>query len=104
MLQVKMIINCRFKIIISGITVRKDYTIPFFIIGAAIFLIGVMQGMYWYHRRIWINPDEKGMLLAAHTNKNWYGIKKDIEYEIQDTDFQMVTDQEEEKQMEDVFR
>ncbi|HLR54051.1 MAG TPA: cytochrome c biogenesis protein ResB [Pseudogracilibacillus sp.] len=89
---------------VSGITVRKDYTIPFFIIGAAIFLIGVMQGMYWYHRRIWINPDEKGMLLAAHTNKNWYGIKKDIEYAIQDTDFQMVTDQEEEKEMEDDTR
>lgn len=89
---------------VSGITVRKDYTIPFFIIGAAIFLIGVMQGMYWYHRRIWINPDEKGMLLAAHTNKNWFGIKKDIEYAIEDTSFEMVTDQEEEKEMEDDTR
>lgn len=89
---------------VSGITVRKDYTIPFFIIGAAIFLIGVMQGMYWYHRRIWINPDDKGMLLAAHTNKNWYGIKKDIEFAIKDTDFQMVVDQEEEKEMEDDTR
>src|SRR5699024_4246155 len=86
---------------VSGITVRKDYTIPFFIIGAAIFLIGVMQGMYWYHRRIWINPDKKGMLLAAHTNKNWFGIKKDIEYAIEGTSFEMVTDQEEEKEMED---
>src|SRR5699024_9778876 len=28
---------------VSGITVRKDYTLPFFIIGAAIFLFGVKK-------------------------------------------------------------
>src|SRR5699024_2595353 len=29
---------------VSGITVRRDYTIPFFIIGAIIFMFGVAQG------------------------------------------------------------
>lgn len=80
---------------VSGLTVRKDYTLPFFIVGAAIFMIGVIQGMYWQHRRIWINPHGKGMMLAGHTNKNWFGLKKDIEYAIEDTNIQMVIDQEE---------
>lgn len=79
----------------TGLTVRKDYTLPFFIIGAAIFMIGVIQGMYWQHRRIWINPHEQGIMLAAHTNKNWFGIKKDIDSSIKDTNIQMVIDQEE---------
>lgn len=80
---------------VSGLTVRRDYTLPFFGLGAAIFMIGVVQGMYWYHRRIWIHPKENGLLLAAHTNKNWFGIKKDIEKVIEDTNVKMVEDQKE---------
>ncbi|WP_373892678.1 cytochrome c biogenesis protein ResB [Virgibacillus natechei] len=80
---------------VSGITVRRDYTLPFFGLGAAIFMIGVIQGMYWYHRRIWIHPKGDGLLLAAHTNKNWFGIQKDIEKVIEDTNIKMVDDQKE---------
>ncbi|MBY7143463.1 cytochrome c biogenesis protein ResB [Virgibacillus sp. NKC19-3] len=80
---------------VSGITVRRDYTLPFFGLGAAIFMIGVIQGMYWYHRRIWIHPKGDGLLLAAHTNKNWFGIQKDIEKAIEDTNINMVDDQKE---------
>lgn len=86
---------------VSGITVRRDYTLPFFFIGAAIFMIGVIQGMYWHHRRIWINPKDGTLLLAAHTNKNWFGIKKEIEKAIEGTSIKMVVDQEEEKEAED---
>jgi len=78
---------------VSGITVRRDYTIPLFIVGAAIFMIGVIQGMYWQHRRIWVHPKNGSVLLAAHTNKNWFGIKKDIEAIIEDTTINMVEDQ-----------
>ncbi|MFC4557426.1 cytochrome c biogenesis protein ResB [Virgibacillus kekensis] len=80
---------------VSGLTVRKDYTLPLFAVGALIFMIGVIQGMYWQHRRIWIRPESDGILLAAHTNKNWYGIKKDIEKVISDTNIKMVDDQQE---------
>ncbi|QKY69232.1 cytochrome c biogenesis protein ResB [Lentibacillus sp. CBA3610] len=79
----------------SGITVRVDHTLPFFIIGAAIFMIGVIQGMYWHHRRIWLNPEGEGLMMAGHTNKNWFGLKKDIEEIIEDTDVKMVDDQQE---------
>src|SRR5690625_5116676 len=52
---------------VSGLSIRRDYTIPLFILGAAIFMIGVSQGMYWQHRRVWIKPEGNGVLLAAHT-------------------------------------
>lgn len=82
---------------ISTLTVRKDYTLPYFIIGASIFMIGVIQGMYWYHRRVWIHPTEDGLLIAGHTNKNWHGLERDIEKAITDTSINMVEDQQEEE-------
>lgn len=80
---------------VSGLTVRRDHTLWLFALGGLIFMIGVTQGMYWQHRRIWIHPKEDSLLLAAHTNKNWFGIKKDIEQSIADTNVKMVEDQQE---------
>lgn len=80
---------------VSGIAVKRDYTLPLFGIGALIFMIGVIQGMYWHHRRVWINPKEDKLMIGAHTNKNWYGVKKDIEFSIKDTNINMVDDQQE---------
>ncbi|MFD1360594.1 cytochrome c biogenesis protein ResB [Lentibacillus salinarum] len=79
----------------SGLTVRVDHTLPFFIIGAAIFMIGVIQGMYWQHRRIWLHPEGDGIMMAGHTNKNWFGLKKDIEAITENTNVKMVDDQQE---------
>lgn len=87
---------------VSGLTVRKDHTLPIFIVGAAIFMIGVIQGMYWQHRRIWINTYGEKLLIAAHTNKNWFGIKRDIEKALAGTSIQMVIDQENEEESEKV--
>ncbi len=39
-------------------------------------MIGVIQGMYWNHRRMWIQEVNNEIWLAAHTNKNWYGLKE----------------------------
>lgn len=80
---------------VSGLTVKYDRSLPLFGIGAAIFMIGVIQGMYWQHRRIWIHPTANGMLMAGHTNKNWFGLKKDIEKTIEGTNVPMVEDQHE---------
>lgn len=80
---------------VSGLTLRVDRTLIFFGIGAAIFMIGVIQGMYWQHRRVWIHPKNNGMLLAAHTNKNWFSLSKDIEKAIEQTNVKMVKDREE---------
>ncbi|MFC0188416.1 cytochrome c biogenesis protein ResB [Fictibacillus aquaticus] len=64
---------------LTALTVRKDHTLPIVSLGGIIFMIGVVQGLYWNHRRIWIKEKEGGLWIAAHTNKNWFGIKKDLQ-------------------------
>lgn len=64
---------------ISGLTIRKDKTLFLMLIGGIIFMIGVIQGSYWNHRRIWIQKaDNNEMLIASHTNKNWFSLKKEM--------------------------
>ncbi|WP_042477871.1 cytochrome c biogenesis protein ResB [Bacillus ndiopicus] len=63
----------------SGLTIRKDKTIPILFVGGIIFMLGVVIGSYWNHRRLWVEQLEDGTIrLAAHTNKNWFGMKKDL--------------------------
>ena len=58
---------------ISGLTVRKDKTLYILLVGGIIFMIGVAQGSYWNHRRIWIQKGEGNeLVVAGHTNKNWF--------------------------------
>lgn len=63
---------------VSGLTIRKDLTLWILALGGAIFMIGVIQGSYWNHRRIWIRKAGGEIWVAGHTNKNWYGLKKEI--------------------------
>lgn len=64
----------------SGLTVRKDKTIPILFIGGIIFMLGVGIGSYLTHRRIWVEQLADGTVrLAAHTNKNWFSMKKDMD-------------------------
>lgn len=64
----------------SGLTVRYDRTLPILFVGGFIFMIGVVIGSYWNHRRIWIEQEAGGSIrLAAHTNKNWVSVKKDLD-------------------------
>ncbi|MFG6114475.1 cytochrome c biogenesis protein ResB [Halobacillus sp. MO56] len=79
---------------VTGLAVKKDYTLPFMAVGGLIFMIGVIQGMYWNHRRIWLQPTEDGVWIAGHTNKNWYGLKRDIEKSIHNTRIEMPEDQQ----------
>ena len=65
---------------ISGLTIRKDKTLYVLLLGGIIFMIGVIQGSYWNHRRIWIQKGEGDeLLVAAHTNKNWFSLKKELD-------------------------
>ncbi|MBM7645336.1 cytochrome c biogenesis protein [Scopulibacillus daqui] len=65
---------------VSGFVVKRDFTIWIVFAGAIIFLIGVAQGMYWNHRRIWLKRKGDDIWMSALTNKNWYGLKKDLHY------------------------
>lgn len=80
---------------VTGLAVQKDRTLPIFAAGAIIFMIGVVQGMYWQHRRIWIHPKEQGVWIAAHTNKNWHGLKRDIKSALDQTSINPPEDQQE---------
>ncbi|MCP3738681.1 cytochrome c biogenesis protein ResB [Rossellomorea sp. BNER] len=79
---------------VSALTVRKDLTLWILGIGGAIFMIGVIQGSYWNHRRIWIRRVNEQVLVAGHTNKNWHGLKKEIEYVLDGTDITIPIDQQ----------
>lgn len=78
----------------SGFIVRKDSTLWAIILGGILFMIGVIQGAYWNHRRIWIQQKEGQIWIAAHTNKNWYGLKQEIEKVLRDTKLNIPEDQQ----------
>ncbi|MCY8463104.1 cytochrome c biogenesis protein ResB, partial [Bacillus spizizenii] len=80
---------------ITGLTVRKDLTLWVLAVGGAIFMIGVIQGMYWQHRRIWLHSQDGTVMVAGHTNKNWYGLKKDLAFVLADSGLTEPEDQKE---------
>ncbi|MDN3016659.1 cytochrome c biogenesis protein ResB [Paenibacillus sp. BSR1-1] len=78
---------------VSGFIVRKDSSLWAIILGGIIFMIGVIQGAYWNHRRIWVQNKNGEVWIAAHTNKNWYGLKREIETVLTDTKLNIPEDQ-----------
>lgn len=80
---------------ITGLTVRKDLTLWVLAVGGAIFMIGVIQGMYWQHRRIWLHSQDGAVMVAGHTNKNWFGLKKDLAFILADSGLTEPVDQKE---------
>ena len=62
----------------SFLNIRIDRAMPYVWIGATISMIGLLMGTYWQHRRIWLRIDNGKLSLGAHTNKNWFGIRKEV--------------------------
>lgn len=62
----------------TTLNVRKDTAVPIVFVAGIISMIGLVMGMYWQHRRIWISVEGATVILAAHTNKNWFGLKKEV--------------------------
>lgn len=78
---------------VTGLVVRKDLTLWVLGLGGTIFMIGLIQGSYWNHRRIWIRNENEKIWLAGHTNKNWYGFKREIGIILQDSNIKEPVDQ-----------
>jgi cytochrome c biogenesis protein len=78
---------------VAGLTVRKDLTLWILAFGGFLFMVGVIQGAYWNHRRIWIQQTNEKTWIAAHTNKNWHGIKREIGQIIEGTKLKEPEDQ-----------
>jgi cytochrome c biogenesis protein len=70
---------------ITGLNVRVDKAVPLIYFGSFIFMIGVAMGLFWQHRRIWIQFQEGSILLAGHTNKNWFGLRREVDGLIEQT-------------------
>ncbi|MFJ7732930.1 cytochrome c biogenesis protein ResB [Lysinibacillus sp. NPDC097231] len=64
---------------ISYLLVKKDLMLPVLFVGGTIFIIGVIIGSFWYHRRVWITVKEDEVIIAAHTNKNYFGLTRELE-------------------------
>jgi cytochrome c biogenesis protein len=60
------------------LNVRVDRAMPFVWVGAGIFMLGVVMGFYWQHRRIWLRIDDAVLTLGAHTNKNNFGLRNEV--------------------------
>ncbi|WP_433742926.1 cytochrome c biogenesis protein ResB [Falsibacillus pallidus] len=84
---------------VSALSVKKDLTLWVIAIGGIIFMIGVIQGAYWNHRRIWLQRKDGKVLVSGHTNKNWFGLKKDIAYVLNETSIAEPVDQLQEKEI-----
>ncbi|WP_210365582.1 cytochrome c biogenesis protein ResB [Bacillus sp. REN3] len=78
---------------VTALTVRKDMTLWIIALGGLIFMIGVVQGAYWNHRRLWIRRVDGQIWTAAHTNKNWHGLKRELEAVFADTGLDAPKDQ-----------
>ncbi|MCK0472173.1 cytochrome c biogenesis protein ResB [Halalkalibacter sp. APA_J-10(15)] len=88
---------------VTALVLRKDYTFPLLIIGGVIFMIGLIQGSYWAHRRIWFQQIDNEFIIAGHTNKNYLSLRKDIDEILEGTTIPSPVDQleneEEEKEI-----
>ncbi|SDG85062.1 cytochrome c biogenesis protein [Aneurinibacillus thermoaerophilus] len=74
---------------VSGLMVRKDKSLPVVFFGSGVCMIGLIMGFYWQHRRIWFQIDGDKLLVAAHTNKNWFGIKREIVKVLEENGYQI---------------
>lgn len=86
---------------VTGLTVRKDLTIPFIILGGAIFMIGLIQGSYWSHRRIWLQRINGEIWAAGYTNKQWESLKRDFQALEEEAGIRMPEDRAEENEKKD---
>ncbi|OZM57157.1 cytochrome C biogenesis protein [Lottiidibacillus patelloidae] len=78
---------------VTGLTVRKDHTLWIIALGGFIFMVGVIQGMYWQHRRVWVKRNDNEWLIAAHTNKNYFGLQRELETILAETKLHLPDDQ-----------
>lgn len=60
------------------LNIRVDRAMPFVWIGAGIVMLGLILGFYWQHRRIWLIVEDGQLVLGGHTNKNWFGFRREL--------------------------
>ncbi|WP_215145211.1 cytochrome c biogenesis protein ResB [Exiguobacterium qingdaonense] len=77
----------------SGLRVKSDSTYPILFLGGTIFMVGIVMGMYWPHRRVWIRRHEDDVLVAGFTNKNPSSLRREVSPLLDETNLPMWEDQ-----------
>lgn len=63
----------------TGLRVQKDNGIPIVYAGSLVVLAGLVLVFYFQHKRIWGQIHDGVLHVGAHTSKNWYGMRKEME-------------------------
>lgn len=63
---------------VSYLNIRTEQGMSWIWVGAAISMIGLVMGFYWQHRRFWLRIDDGVVSIGGHTNKNWFGLRKEL--------------------------
>ncbi|QKI82021.1 cytochrome c biogenesis protein ResB [Kroppenstedtia eburnea] len=71
---------------VSGLMIRVDKGLPIIFLGGIISMIGLVMGFFWNHRRVWIRWQDGHLHVGAHTNKNWFGLRRELEQATEKTD------------------
>ncbi|MHA6530872.1 cytochrome c biogenesis protein ResB [Paenibacillus sp. BAC0078] len=77
-LQVSSMSDVDFSESTTYLNIRVDRAMPFVWTGAGIVMVGLVLGFYWQHRRIWLAAEGGELVLGGHTNKNWFGFRREI--------------------------
>jgi cytochrome c biogenesis protein len=62
----------------AGLMVRIEKSLPIYLIGGIISMLGLVMGFYWQHRRVWVRVQDGKLHVGAHTNKNWFAIRREL--------------------------
>lgn len=76
----------------TGLQVMIDRSYPYLIGACFIVVFGLVQGMYFQHRRVWIRYENGRIYVAAHTNKNWFGLRRELERIVQLSNIELPLD------------
>lgn len=68
----------------TGLMVMIDHSYPYLIVASFIIVLGLIQGLYFQHRRIWVRYENGIIYVASHTNKNWFGLRRELERIVKD--------------------
>jgi cytochrome c biogenesis protein len=62
----------------AGLMVRIEKSLPIYLIGGVVSMLGLVMGFYWQHRRVWVRVQDGKLHIGAHTNKNWFAIRREL--------------------------
>lgn len=62
----------------AGLMVRVEKSLPIYLLGGIISMLGLAMGFYWQHRRVWMKVQDGVVFIGAHTNKNWFALRREL--------------------------